>query len=429
MQKEKSISQNLSRLFLAALIANTVLLVILLTLGGSIRQSDIRRLNDMGVLTLQTFKGLRPIVWSDPQMLQRFLNQITDQSAVINIFVYDKDRNIMFAYNEPDPAMMHYPAPNQSILTKDSMFVYADGSGMLSDWGSHGGGGWHGMGGMRVGMGMGRYNNTGFEGQVLAIQLDASDVVATIQLRNISFFIALLIEIVLLLFYKRLRKVIRDYADSQKSLQIAQQEAATGRLASILAHEIKNPLSSIKGLVSFAAKKTDNEQIADNLNRSIGEVDRLTAILNGFLSFGKPVELERTEFSLREMCEKAASLLYHDSTKANKLVELTDGDIKLNADYNQLLQVLMNLILNALDASPANGTVKIAIDSSARELCIINDVASGVAVDAERIFEPFYTTKTHGSGLGLAIARKIIEIHGYKIDLPQTAPFTIRIRF
>jgi signal transduction histidine kinase len=73
--------------------------------------------------------------------------------------------------------------------------------------------------------------------------------------------------------------------------------------------------------------------------------------------------------------------------------------------------------------------VTLAIDGANRELSITNEVAGEVAIDPKRLFEPFYTSKAQGSGLGLAIARKIIEIHGYKISVPQTKPFVVKIGF
>ena len=419
MDNNKSLTHSLSRIFFIALIANSILLVSLVVMGLFIRQSGIRQMHDMGAITLQAFKAVRPWFWNNnfyddgetPPQLQAFVDQMAEQRTVQNVFLYDSNKSIIYSYKYVSPEALVVPPPERPVIAHGSLYIYSLNG---VSWGRGGGGGHHG----------GRIPPPDI---IIGIQLDASSAVLTARLRNVSFIIALLIEAVLLLFYRRLRLVIKVYDQSQESLRIAQQEATTGRLASILAHEIKNPLSSIKGLVGYAVKKSDDEKIVDNLNRSVGEVDRLTAIVNGFLSFGKPIELEKTKFSLKELCEKAMELLKHDTVKTGKSVALLGGDVTLNADYNKLLQVLVNLILNAVYASPEGGSVEIEIGDDF--ISITNMVQQGIDIDPERLFEPFYTTKTHGSGLGLAIARKITDLHGYKIEAVSTDPFKIRIRF
>lgn len=416
------------RISIIALILNSILVLSLVIMGWYMRYTAFQTMMEMGSITMQAFKAARPIFLTNREvnspLLQDFINVLTEQSTIKNVFMYNTDGEVLFSYeDELDESKIVVPPPEEAVFFHGSMFLYSSAA-YSAPWQQ----GWQGrMGNGRMGMHGHTYANA--EDIILGIELDGRFLDRARIFRDISFVIVLFIEVVLVLVYRRMRLMVTAYEKSQHSLRLAQQEATTGRLASILAHEIKNPLSSIKGLVGFAAKKSTDETVLDNLNRSAGEVDRLTSIVNGFLDFGKPLELEKTEFSLKDLCDKASDLLSHDKKGTNKGINISGGDFVINADYNKLLQVFVNLMLNALEASPSGSAVEITIDEQLKQLTMANEVAGEGGLERDKLFEPFYTTKTHGSGLGLAIAKKIIDIHGYSIEVASGSPFTIVIRF
>ncbi|MDR2884726.1 MAG: hypothetical protein LBV09_06415 [Deferribacteraceae bacterium] len=405
----KNLPKTVSRIFLVALIANSVLVVLLLALGVLIHRSGESAMHDMGRITLEAFRAARPILWGSMGLnspeTHDFVKQLADQKIVKNFFVYTTKGKLVFSYSDPNPDDILTEPPTEHILKDNTMFMYDTYS-----FGNHRHGG---------GMMGGRTDET----LIICLALDTSTLRSTNQLRNYAITIAILMEIIMLLLYTKVSRMIKEYERSRTRLQLAEQEAATGRLAAILAHEIKNPLSSIKGLVGYSIKKSSDESVVENLDRSITEIDRLAAIVNGFLTFGKPIDLEISTFKIRECCEKATTLLSHDLIHTKKAITINGTDFEVNADYNKLLQILVNLILNALDASPAGGTVSINI--GAKQLSIINSVTDGAKIDTSRIFEPFYTTKAKGGGLGLPIAKKILELHNFKIEITNTDPFTL----
>ena len=93
------------------------------------------------------------------------------------------------------------------------------------------------------------------------------------------------------------------------------------------------------------------------------------------------------------------------------------------------VQVFVNILLNALEGSPTDSPVTMIFDTALKRVSIMNEVIPDMKVDAEKLFEPFYTTKAHGSGLGMAISRKIMEIHGFYIFIEQISPFTVVLDF
>ncbi len=415
-ENNSSLPKTLLAIFKIVLVANTVLLVILLALGASIHRSGMAQVDEMGRLTLQSFRAARPMFWGpgglNSPLMRSFIDQLAEQKTVKNVFVYTDDKNIIFAYKAPASWQLINTESERSFRRGDSLFMYD----VVNFEGRHAGGG--------------RGHHENISGRyTICLEIDASSIMRTSRLRNISVVIAVLMEAVLLLFYGKLRRMLNAYQQSQKSLQIARQEATTGRFAAILAHEIKNPLSSIKGLVDYSLKKSTDGRVVENLERSLDEVERLAAIVDGFLTFGRPIELDRKAFNIKDCCVKAVSLLSHDFASAGKGVT-TEGDgFEISADYDKLLQVFVNILLNALEAAPEASAVAIIMDPALKRVSIKNEVAPGMKIDAERLFEPFYTTKAQGSGLGMAISRKIMEIHGFDIFIEKTSPFVVVMDF
>ena len=223
--------------------------------------------------------------------------------------------------------------------------------------------------------------------------------------------------------------VIRDVTEiNDLNEEVARHKrlAALGKLSSGIAHEIRNPLSSIRGLAQFvynSFSKTDERK--EDLNTIIQEVDRLNKLIVQVLDFAKLKKPNLTRFSLNDLIRKITELLKLEIKKKQIKfsLELSPDISQIQADEDQVRQVLMNVVINAIQAIPKKGEIKIKTEKtllkgeSAVKL-IIKDSGIGITEkDFNQIFDPFFSTKEQGSGLGLSIVYKLIEAHQGEIKV------------
>ncbi|MGC8861278.1 MAG: GAF domain-containing protein [Armatimonadota bacterium] len=199
--------------------------------------------------------------------------------------------------------------------------------------------------------------------------------------------------------------------------------AAIGQLAASIAHELRNPLSSIKGAAQFLQKEyEDHSSIVEFLSIIVEEVNGLNKLTTEFLDFARPVRLELKPVSLNKLVEKTLQLMSVHITDSNVVVKelLYEALPTVQADPEQLEQVLKNIFINALQAMPDGGvlTVETGPAASGGVWVSVTDTGIGIPPDKiDRIFQPFVTTKTKGTGLGLSVVRKIVENHGGTIEV------------
>ncbi len=218
----------------------------------------------------------------------------------------------------------------------------------------------------------------------------------------------------------------------------AERLSAAGQLAASLAHEIRNPLASISGAAGILQRGTaPREYVEDSLEIIQKESQRLNKLLTGFLNFATPraPRLQRT--NLNDLLKSVVSIAAHNAKGRDVLISYdhNEDDIDLECDPEQLKQVILNLLINAIDVSPALSEVCIRTLRQENRLQIeVEDQGSGIPdEEVERIFDPFFTTKPNGSGLGLAISSMIVRQHNgylsfepspkrgtiFRIDLPM----------
>lgn len=213
--------------------------------------------------------------------------------------------------------------------------------------------------------------------------------------------------------------------------------AAVGEMAAVMAHEIKNPLAGIEVLAGLLRRKAPgNPDVQSLVGDIINEAKMANAIVQEVLAFVRPVRLQVDRTSLSDAVANAVSLADGKSTRGSILVDLAIPDDlpAVGADQHQLTQVFCNLLINAYEALEGRGRIEIAArvattsadgallpDGHTAVATVVVDVADdgpGMPPDvAEKIFNPFFTTKAQGSGLGLAIVRKIIDAHDGRIDM------------
>lgn len=233
--------------------------------------------------------------------------------------------------------------------------------------------------------------------------------------------------------------VIQNYYLVDKTLKTTQEEvrrseklAAIGKLAASVAHEIRNPLSSIKGFAQFLSHtlrdKPEEKEYADIMVR---EVDRINRVVTDLLTYARPLTLERTRVNLPELVEHTVRLVTADarSGKVRITQHLENNLTDLWLDENQITQALLNLLLNALQAVPENGHVKVGahIHRAPRTEGLLHlwveDDGKGVKAEhLDKILDPFFTTRDKGTGLGLAIVHKTVENHHGEIRVDSPAP-------
>jgi len=210
-------------------------------------------------------------------------------------------------------------------------------------------------------------------------------------------------------------------------MQRTEQMVVVAELAAGLAHEIKNPLAGIKLSMHVLSEETGlPEEDRLVLRRVIEEVNRLETLMRNFLNFAKPPKPLLTSLNVNELLNSTLTFYLRgksaeEGSRDGIRIEKELGPLPAaTADATQLQHILLNLILNAVDAMPEGGTLKIRTCREGDPGMIrieISDTGKGFAEgDAEKIFQPFYTTKPKGTGLGLAISRQMIGRHGGSIQ-------------
>jgi signal transduction histidine kinase len=215
-----------------------------------------------------------------------------------------------------------------------------------------------------------------------------------------------------------IEQVVERLQQREHEVLRAEQMAAVGQLAAGVAHELRNPLTSIKLLVQTGRESAPEQRLStDDLAVIETEVRRMERVLKTFLDFARPPRLERTTCDLVRRVEATLDLARGRAQRQNVTLRFTRAavPIQVEADGEQLQQVLVNLVLNALDAMPHGGELLMRLWQDERgdvEVSVL-DTGPGVAADVmPRLFQPFVSTKETGVGLGLVVSRRIVEDHG-----------------
>ena len=221
---------------------------------------------------------------------------------------------------------------------------------------------------------------------------------------------------------------VQGWRGSQERLGRLEQElrrherlAALGKMAAGVAHELRNPLSSIKGLTLMLKEKLPEEFREDGVaDLLIEEVGRLNRAISDLLAYAKPPQLEKTRISLNDTARRALELIRPDASAMGIELDFTaTAEVMVDADADKLSQVLLNLLMNAMQAMEkmegGRIGVSLTVENNQAKLTVA-DSGCGIAPEnLPKIFDPYFTTKSTGTGLGLALSAQIIEEHGGKI--------------
>ena len=196
-------------------------------------------------------------------------------------------------------------------------------------------------------------------------------------------------------------------------------------LAARLAHEVKNPLAAIKGLSTHMARQAADPKTAERLSIVAAEADRLQSIVDGFLSFSRGLDdLNVVTMKPGEVVHELEVLLETRAEEAGVTLVVTgDAELQLDADGPKLRQALLNLVLNAIQASPRGSTVSLTVTRECESARVtVHDDGVGMTPEVlDRIRKPYFTTKDGGTGLGVAVARGIVEQHGGHMDIKSAS--------
>jgi signal transduction histidine kinase len=213
----------------------------------------------------------------------------------------------------------------------------------------------------------------------------------------------------------------------QRSLLQQEKLASIGRLSAGVAHEINNPLTTVLTTVMLLQEDLAPEDpLYAELETIAKETLRCRKIVSSLLDFARQSNLKKEVLRVNPIVAESVALARKQA--GFKGIQITpalaDGLPEVLADRNQLHQAFINLLVNAIEATPSGGSIDVATfgDPGQKEIrVVISDTGSGMPKDVlEKIFEPFYTTKPSGTGLGLAITHGIIEQHGGRIDVDST---------
>jgi len=224
--------------------------------------------------------------------------------------------------------------------------------------------------------------------------------------------------------YVLLFKDLSEVRSLRKEIARSQRLASVGRLAAGVSHEIRNPLSSIKGFATYFRERyhdiPENQQIS---NLMIQEVDRLNRVVGQLHEFARPITISKKPINVRTFLENSLKLIERQTSEANiKIQTHLDSEIdEILVDPDRINQVFLNLYLNAIESMKNGGNLNVWLLKNEEKNGIeirVQDTGTGISEDdLTHIFDPYFTTKASGTGLGLAIAHNIIEAHDGEIKM------------
>ena len=230
----------------------------------------------------------------------------------------------------------------------------------------------------------------------------------------------------------RLGKTLKENLEREKEiedrLRHAERLAALGRLVAGVAHEVRNPLSTIRLRVQMCERATTNSNVRESCAVALEEIERLNGMVNRLLSFSRPVHLQKEVTNLSHLVQQRLDGFRDKAQRAGvKFVTSFGRDGRpAQVDQNRMAQVFDNIILNAIEAmSESGGTLRVSVASemnataTAWQTCVeFRDEGKGITTDTlHRIFDPFFTTKPSGTGLGLSICHELVRAHGGEIHV------------
>lgn len=221
--------------------------------------------------------------------------------------------------------------------------------------------------------------------------------------------------------------LFRDLTEIQelkREIERNQRMASLGRLAAGIAHEIRNPLSSVKGFATYFKERYRNTpEDQKTAEIMIQEVDRLNRVIGQLLDFARPMAIQKKPTAIQSIIRHALKMIEGQAQGKNiKITTSFSPDIEnVNIDPDRIKQVFLNLYLNAIEAMENGGTLSVNLSQEGDPKRIkieISDTGAGIKKeDLVHIFDPYFTTKQSGTGLGLAIVHKIIESHGGEVKV------------
>jgi two-component system sensor histidine kinase HydH len=224
--------------------------------------------------------------------------------------------------------------------------------------------------------------------------------------------------------YVLLLKDLTEVRFLRKEIARSQRLASVGRLAAGVSHEIRNPLSSIKGFATYFKERyhdvPENQQIS---NLMIQEVDRLNRVVGQLHEFARPIKISKTSIKVGTFIENSLKLIERQAVENNIEIQssITPEVDEVFIDPDRINQVFLNLYLNAIESMGNSGKLTVTLATNVRKGGIkiqVEDTGTGIGKDdMTNIFDPYFTTKASGTGLGLAIVHNIIEAHNGDIKV------------
>lgn len=215
--------------------------------------------------------------------------------------------------------------------------------------------------------------------------------------------------------YLAIRNDITEHKKAEEVLHQQDKLAAVGQLAAGVAHEIRNPLTSMRGYTEFLLEDEADPERREFIEIILDEISRVNDIMEDFMVLARPKAVNLEERNIVPIIQNVLSLLKFEARKKNVQIhfEVFDDIVQIECDENRLKQVFLNFVKNGIEAMPNGGDITVRVTVSNDQVQIsIQDTGVGIPEDKlKKIGEPFFTTKKNGNGLGLMVSFKIIESH------------------